>query len=470
MDGRRVLGRVAREEFTGRAGALKEIVRLGSREAETRGLLVLAAPAVGASELLRQTYDDLFHLRGETIPIYFALARSDKTTVGSARRFLHTFLQQLIAFRRRDPALSDASLPTAELLDLAVPSDSEWVENLFEASERERLRGDERAFIRLCLSAPQRAAARGLDVLVMLDSVHLAENLDGEVALGTEIAQVFLRSDMPFVLEGLRRRLLDVVHCAGDGLDGIRTLRLGPLSDEDSRALVEHAARRQRIAVNEQTRDLIVQQLGGRPFFINALLQAAREKNVELTSFLNCQRLYVDELMGGRINRHYASLLEEVAPGLAPRRALIRALYESAASDSGKSQIETWRKRLGLDADQLQSVLRELHVNELASVSASFVEVGNSASLWGDFLHARYRLEVSAEPRALVVADLLLETLKRAPQTMARHYRRAAAVGLRDMLARFNCQRVPASLLHYERFSRAYKGVDGEAVAAGLDA
>jgi serine/threonine-protein kinase RsbW len=79
-------------------------------------------------------------------------------------------------------------------------------------------------------------------------------------------------------------------------------------------------------------------------------------------------------------------------------------------------------------------------------------------------------MEVAAEPRALVVAGTLTEVLKRAPHTMARHYRREAALGLRDLLSRFNCQRVPASLLHQDRFSRAYKGAHPEEVATGLDA
>ncbi|MGB8510589.1 MAG: ATP-binding protein, partial [Pyrinomonadaceae bacterium] len=54
-------------------------------------------------------------------------------------------------------------------------------------------------------------------------------------------------------------------------------------------------------------------------------------------------------------------------------------------------------------------------------------------------------------------------------QTMARHYRREAALKLGDLMERFNFQRVPASLLHNDRFNRMYRGVSVEEVAAGLD-
>jgi serine/threonine-protein kinase RsbW len=53
---------------------------------------------------------------------------------------------------------------------------------------------------------------------------------------------------------------------------------------------------------------------------------------------------------------------------------------------------------------------------------------------------------------------------------MARKYRREAALGLRELIADFNCQRVPASLFHYERFAAVHKGEDTETVNAALDA
>ncbi|MBC7909974.1 MAG: hypothetical protein H7Y30_05710, partial [Pyrinomonadaceae bacterium] len=467
--GRRILGRVAPEEFIGRHDALAEIVRHGSRGATARGLLLLAAPSAGASELLRQAYDQFFHQHENVIPIYFELTRNDQTAVGAARHFLHTFLLHLIAFRRNDPTLSDAALTMNDLLELAAPPDFEWIERLVEACERERQRGDERAFIRLCLSAPERAAARGALTFVMIDGLHVAEHLTGEVSLSMEFAQVLMRTEAPFVISGLRRRVLDLVHAARGNFDKAATLHLENLSEPDARLMVENLARRAGIAVNEQTCDLIVHQLGGSPSFINALVLAAQEKGVALDSFLHCQQLYVDELMGGLINRHCSSILESIAPQAATRRTLVRMLYEAMASDSGKSSVESWRKKIEVDAEQFQQIMRGLHIHELVSLNASMVEAAAVSSVWGDYLRARYRLEILVEARALVVADTLLDSLKRAPQTMARHYRRATALGLRELLALFNCQRVPASLLHDDRFSRTYKGAEADEIDAGLD-
>jgi serine/threonine-protein kinase RsbW len=465
----RILGRVAPEEFVGRADELQQIVRHASREAEARGLLLLLAPSAGVSELLRQAYDELFNRRLDVIPFYFALTRGEKTAA-AARHFFHTFLQQFVAFRQNDPSLVDAPLTTKDVLEMVAPPDYEWIERLVQSIERERASGDERALVRLCLGAPQRAAKHGARVFVMLDAAQMAEHPNGDVSLSTEITQIFSRSNTPFLFAGLRRQVLDLARRARGGFEDASIIRLDRVSDRDARSLVEHIARRSEVAINEQTRDLIVQQFRGSPFFITALIQSARDRNIALTSFLNCQQLYVDELMGGRINRHFASLLEELAPSAAVRRTLVRLLSEGAAGSRAKSPVETWRKKLGLEESQFQQMMRGLHVHELVSLNADFVEVGDASSVWGDYLSTRYRMEVAAEPRALVVAGTMVEVLKRAPHTMARHYRREAALGLRDLLARFNCQRVPASLLHYDRFSRAYKGAHTEEVATGLDA
>jgi serine/threonine-protein kinase RsbW len=126
-------------------------------------------------------------------------------------------------------------------------------------------------------------------------------------------------------------------------------------------------------------------------------------------------------------------------------------------------------KRLGVDAPEFERVMRLLHMHELASFHATHVETTPTA-VWRDFVEVSYRLQVAAEPRALVVADTLVGALKRAPRTMARYYRREAALGLGELMRGFNFERVPASLLNYERYARVYRGLTRGEAAAALDA
>jgi serine/threonine-protein kinase RsbW len=247
-------------------------------------------------------------------------------------------------------------------------------------------------------------------------------------------------------------------------------VHLDYLIEAHANTLFDSLTRSGRVETNEQTRDLIVQQLRGSPFFLAAFAHAARTKHVTLTTFLDCQKVYVDELMGGRFHRHFSTLLNQIAPHAQTRRTLLRVLYESGLSETRKASVWTWKKRIGVEGAEFERMIDALHVYELANSSGATVELNAQPSVWIDYLQAQYQLEVAGEARALTVANTLLSTLKRAPQTMRRKYRREAAIGLKDLMARFNCQEIPASLLDYQTFADAHTGVDTDVVNAALDA
>jgi serine/threonine-protein kinase RsbW len=467
---RRVLGRVAPPDFVGRTEELERIMAHAAHANAGRGLLLLMEPSAGVSELLRQAYDRIFNQRSDVIPIYFAFTRNETTAVSASIEFLNTFLQQYIAYRRDEPFVSHATLTLQDLLELAPPADHEWIEQLVESYTRLRFSNDDKALVRFCLGAPQRIPAGRGRPLIMLDGAQLAEYMNGVVVLGTEVLRVFGRGGFTFVFAGLRRQILEAAHDAECNFELLDFLRLQQLNENEARLLVEHVAARQQVVTSEAARELLVQQFAGSPFFIHTFLQAAREKHVALNSYLDCERLYVDELFGGHLHRHFADLLEEISPRLETRHLLIRLLWEAAAGEDQVSSFEVWRKRLHMTAGELQEVLHRLHVQEFVNWDETTVEAGAGPQAWKDYLKIRYRLDVLIEPRALVVADALADALKRAPHTMARHYKQIARVSLRELISRFNTQRVPSILLDYAAFSRKYKGLEPERAASDLDA
>ena len=467
---RQILSRVRRAEFVGRAAELEQLVSHATRSGEPRGLLVLLAPLAGVSELLRQTYDELFNQRGDTLPIYFALPQTETTAVSAAIEFLNAFLLQYVAYRRNEPSLCQASLTLNDLVQLAPAADLDWIEALIEGYNRQRFGNDDRELVRFCLSAPKRVSSRNARPFVMFDATQLATYADSPVPLATEIVRALTNSGLPFALAGLRREVIDAVERAGVHTDSLDVIRLERLGDEDARALVSSAARRQQVAINDETRDLLVQQLEGSPFFITAMLQAAREKHLVLDSYLSFERLYVDELLGGRLNRYFASLLERVASEPETRGSLVRLLCEAVPLGNRTASFESWRKRLKREAVEVEKILRRLHIRELVNWDGETVDTDGGPTAWKDFVRSRFRLDALREPRALVVADVIATSLKRAPQTIARHYRRAASLDLRELLGKFNFQRAPSILFRYDQFAGVYKGATLEEIAAGVDA
>lgn len=463
---RRILGRVTRAEFVGRTAELGRVISHADAEGDSRGLLLLLAPAAGVSELLRQAYDELFNRRSDVIPIFFSAPRSDATPVSVAIDFLTTFLTQYIAFQRNEPSLCNASLVLSDLAKLAPATDFEWVDALIDTFFRGRFSDNDKALVRFCLSAPQRIPARNGRAYVMLDAIGLAGQ---ENELASEVVSTLDRSAQPYAVAGLRRHLLDAAlsECA---FDMFEVMRLEKLSDDDTRALLDSAAQRQQVELNEETRDLMVQQFESSPLFSTSLLAAAREKQVALTSFLNCQQLYVDELMGGRLHRHFGNLLEVAAPEPETRRLLVSLLAEATVSDARKSSFEAWRRYLQLEIDELKELLHSLHAQEFINWDGGLIEAGGGPIAWRDYLRVRHRLDIQQEPRALIVADMIAATLKRAPHTMATHYRNSARLQLRSLLASFDSQLVPRILFHFDRFKESYRGASIEETLAGLDA
>ncbi|PYS68826.1 MAG: hypothetical protein DMF69_18900 [Acidobacteria bacterium] len=466
----RVLGRVSRQDFVGRAEELDRVVVQANRSNQGRGLLLLMAPAAGVSELLRQAYDQIFNERSDVIPIYFAFTRNETTAVSTAIEFLTSFLQQYIAFRRNEPALAEASLTLQDLVELAPSSDLEWIEQLARLYDRIRFSNDSKELVRFCFGAPQRVPLRAGRPFVMLDGSQLAEYLDGGVVLGTEALRIFARSRLTFVIAGLRRQILDAAHKAECDFESLDTLKLEQLNDEEGRLLVSRVAQRQQVPISREAEDLIVQQFGGSPYLISIFLQAAREKNTALISYLDCERLYVDELLGGHLYHHYERLLEEMGPQLEKRMMILRVLWETAASEERAVSTEAWRKRWHVSSSDFETVLHRLHIQEFVNWNGPIVDATTGPQTWKDFLKAQYRLDILGEPRALVVADALSDSLKRAPHTMASHYRHLAQLELRGLTAQFNCQRVPAALLDYASFKERYKGQDHRDLASALDA
>ncbi len=474
--GRQILGRVKRDEFIGRTAELEQLVSHAERSIERsssgegRGVLILLAPLAGVSELLRQTFDSLFNRRAEVVPIYFALPQVETTAVSAAIEFLNTFLQQYIAYRRDEPALCHASLTLNDLVKLAPTADLVWIEELVEAYNQQRFGEDDREFVRFCLTAPARALPKDARPFVMFDAVQLANYADSSVPFAIEIVRALRSGGNPFVLAGLRREVLDAVTRAGSTFEALAVMRLDQLGEDDARLLISSAARRQQVSISDETRDLLVQQLEGSPFFITAMLQAAGERHLALDSYFACERLYVDELMGGRLNRYFSSVLEHIAPDPEIRAAVIRLLCEAAPDGKNTASFESWRRRLKLDSAEVEGLLRLLHIQELINCDGETINVSGSSSLWRDYLKSRFRLDALREPRALVVADVMADALKRAPQTIAHHYRRAASLPLRELLGKFNSQLVPRCLFDFTEFAARYKGADLDEVSAGLDA
>lgn len=456
---KKILSSVPPEDFVGRSGEIERLLRHAKGTAKG-GLLLLAAPGIGATELLKQTFDSLFIDRDEVIPFYFAIDRRDRTAVGTAQRFLHQFLLQKIAFRRRDSQILESAPELSEISRLSVPADARWIERLIEAYSATGEPENKRSYIRQCFNAPLRAAAGGARVFVMLDDLHEAEWLEDGDDLLAELKDLFSRESVPFVFAGHRRFLFGTVESQAMPLD--------EFSFQDAGRYAEAAARRYEVSVNDQTRDLIVTQMSRNPVLINFLFQAAVDNEASLDSFRNVEQIYAGEIFGGRIARHFGRILKEIAPTIEAEKNLLGLLYDAAAFDKEPLPVEIWQQRTGLVMADSRRAVRELNTREIIRLTSGRVEPMEENSAFTDYLTARFRLEIASENRASVFADSLSGFLKRAPVLMSQHYRQSAAIGLRELMAEFNEREIPLALIDYGKFKDEYKGAPDSEIIGDL--
>ncbi|MFT3742696.1 MAG: ATP-binding protein [Pyrinomonadaceae bacterium] len=447
---KRIFARTNRSDFVGRQTHVEKLLKLA--ENGTGGLVILAAPGAGASELLRQVYDRLFVDQDEIIPFYFEIRKSDRTAQNAALRFLCEFLLQTVAFRRRDPRIIDAAPEISEIADLAVPEDGYWIDRLVESYGADGRVSDDLGFSRNCLSSPLRAASNGARPFVMLDDVHLLANLEGGDLFFDEIRDILGRSTIPFVMAGQRRAMY--------ARTAFETMPLDTFSIAEAGIFAERLSEKTGIAINDQTRDLIAVQLGGNVSHITSLFASATANGTALDTFEKVEQTYTGEIFGGRIGRYLDHIFDESMPDEAEQAKILWLLAETLAARSGRVPIAYWKRHSGLANGTLDKTLDELHSREVINLGIGSIEVDSSSTLLCDYIAARKCLQIDDQPRALAVGDAIAENIKRAPQIMARYYRQTSSIALRGILTAFDGRSVSSALLDYSRFKDEFKGLD----------
>ncbi|MGH9947129.1 MAG: hypothetical protein ACRD6X_08025, partial [Pyrinomonadaceae bacterium] len=446
------------EEIIGRSGELEKLYSHAQGTSRSGGLFLLSRPGAGATELLARTYDRLFTDCGNVIPIYFTFDRRDGNLLQSSRRFVREFLAQLIAFSRHEPELIYAAPSFEELGKLVPARDSVWLDELVELSAS--ITSSANADPLSAFTLPRRAADLGKRLVVLLDAADESAYLDGSAELVERIKEQWNVAGFQFVLSAHRRFF---------GRDfAFPRMMLDMPDDNSARQIIAKFAANHGVSINDETRDLAALQLGNDPSAIESIILRAAANESSLESFSDLQRIYADEIFAGGIGVHYDRVIASATNSNDAARKLIAILFDSISAETPLMPLEKWRVQFDLSEGEFKRMIDILNVEELIRVTSNRVAVMHENTAFADCIRGRFRLELKGEDRAVVFATELLKYVNRSPKLMGRHYRAASALGVCELLSRFDGRRIPNALIDYDLFKDRYMGLAVNEISAKL--
>ncbi|MGI8812530.1 MAG: ATP-binding protein [Pyrinomonadaceae bacterium] len=456
----KILSRLSSEEFFGRESQLRELVSIAQDTGQTACVRISHGPGFGVTEFLKQASDRSFSEYAPNGSTYFAIRREDRTAARCAARFLYQVLLQTAAIQHRDPRLIGYSPDIAELTRLVSSREKPLVERLAQLLRSADIQnGDERLVESIFSSAFR--TAKALSAFVLIDDTNEAEFLIGGETLALALRNAASAESASFAFAELRRSHLKIGATA--------LIDLKELRHDDALRMLEGTASRFRLSTNESCKDLVVEQCGRRPARIEALLRTAMERRTSLSSFRDVERVYVDEVIGGRMARRFDRVMDDATSKPQVRKHILAVLHDMQQAEFDALPADNWEKRSLLSEDAAGTLLH-LTVREFLSVSGSRISADQHDTALADYVDARYRLEVAGGNRALVVGDALDASLKRAPDLLGAFYRRNTSIGLRELLFAFEVSDVPSVLFDHAEFRSRFGGVPDAQILQQLGA
>ncbi len=469
-----ILSQLASDEILARtASALNDVYQAAVLK-NARAVLVIGRPQSGKTELLRLTYDRLFHEQGRTLPIYFSLRRDRLSPDKFAKDFLLTLLRQYLAFVNHDVTLVPRhELTERDLLNLASAQEYAALKEILDSYELRAQEPDKRSLVRYTLGLPQRLAARSpYHITVLLDEAQWLDRIvtDEEIAnlFGEVLQQPHLVS---FILTGQQRALLDQLAAEESVVGNVKLLHFPTPDLLALQELVKQWCKQDSVPFDPEISRLAVHQLDGNLFYLRALTAASSERKMWFDKGADFERLYVSELLQGRIAHYFSRLLRQLAGdatrGQSGEHAAIEIIYICAEAMASRAPVELIKARLAPRLE-VSALLAELHRQELITLLDGHI-LPSEDSVFCDWVTATHqRFEGTSLEE--VKLDLLRRRIKSVPQMLALSARRTLHTQIEALLRRFDGQSLAHSLFANDEFVIRYGHATYEIMLGGLAA
>lgn len=464
------------ESFVGRRQEIDQIYRLALEASGPRrhSTLLMGRRGIGKSEILRRAYNLLFWNQSRVVPIHMTVTKETQELVAFARQWLATFLRQYVGFKRRDAELiNDEAMPFKRAVRLAHESDQPWLRQLV-ANFEESLRDEDWICLLRNSVAASLLTARNLrePIFTIVDEFQRVGRLhhEGEsITLAGQFEYILQSHDAPHLIAGSSLRVIQ--RMLGSNLMGrhIERLRIEPLTERSSVRLWELLCNSLDVEHRRELGLEVATQLEGVPLYIQALVRAAAQQRIALTSLRNFQMVYAQDVLNGEIDSGWASLLDEALAEISDRRAALVLLKHLCQDEALKPVAwERLRGLTGLEDDELQSVAERLE-------RAGLLEIGHSQLLpladgvLRDWVNMTVERELSGNAASALCQELVRDRLMRGEQGQRVRSQVRVARKIEALLSQWDGQSIQPVLFAWPKFHGLQKGKLYEDIAEAIE-
>jgi hypothetical protein len=460
---------VPADEFTDREEIISRLFTMATNTPRdiTLSTSMVGQRRLGKTAVLEQLYNRLFWEQDAVVPIYFNFEAKPTTSTEFAWVYFQNFLQQYIAFRRKDDNLArldHAEIEVSNLVTLAETLAGDPIAHF--AGGMQRLLSSPTALLHDKLERTIHLPRRLMEynrarwkpetpIFVMLDEFQDVLRInysDGKPADTVGLYQWAVEGrKCPHLVTGSAVRLISQEVLGTGALFGrFRHLEFPPLENVYGLELVDKLAHKHSLTIAEPVAGYLVNRCGGNPFYIRSVVMRAAEQGRRgIENEETVSDLIAYEVTQGQIWRDWSGQLQKYFEQINTHFIAKRILFHAAQFRDERIVPADIATAVDRPEEEVYHVLKQLAFAEMIDSSSGYIFFNLKDPILRDFINSQYHLDLEKQPWERVYKDLLREY-----RSLKGKY--ADLVGalvearLEALLNRFDGRSVPGRLFHVE--------------------
>ncbi len=360
-------------------------------------ILLEGQRGMGKTELLKQTYREIFWGDGNVVPFYYAFRRATLHAGHFARDYFMRFVRQYLAFVKKNPSFADnMCMPLSRLVPVIASSGMEWLIDLIDDFQGLLNDGSLREQMLGAITAPVAAAREsGTAVLIMLDDFPLAariyEDHEGDSPGLISLFEGSIKTPLcPHILTGSPDGVLERIFSDNALRGRAERLFLGPLPEDAAMSLLGSLCEKMGISISGEDARVFIRVLGGNPMYLGNTAVALRRMHKKEIREKDLWEAYCLDVSEGQTAFYWSSILDECLHDDAERAIALELLMHAMKRDTPTGDLRKLSTVLGVGEASLRNALDAL---KRAGLIPSAGRKGARDAVFEDFIHGLYMKE-----------------------------------------------------------------------------